>query len=234
MIIHSSSPWPLTIRTLFMVAAASPMPCGPLEMINSGERSLEFAKVLVEIDQLVMKLLSESYGVEDRYYYEEYLGATNYVLRYFKYNAPKEDETNVGLSPHIDKSMFTILHQNHVDGLQIKTKDDVWIDVQLNSPTSFIVFAGNGLTAWSNDRIPGCWHQVIMKGKETRYTIGLGSIASGTVPISQAMADESRPLMYKPFDHFGYLRFCEASRDVTPEGLLQAYAGVNLSSSVVN
>ncbi|CAN0879736.1 Probable 2-oxoglutarate-dependent dioxygenase AOP1.2 [Linum grandiflorum] len=186
---------------------------------------LDFAKVLVEIDQLVMKLLSESYNVEDRYFEEYVDGGMNYVMRYFKYNVPKEGETNLGLSPHTDKSIFSILHQNHIDGLQIKTKDDVWVDARLNSPTSFIVIAGDALTAWSNDRIPGGCHRVIMNGNETRYSMGIGSIYNGTVPISPAMADESRPLIYKPFDHFGYLRFCEATPDLIPDALLKAYCG---------
>ncbi|CAL1389285.1 unnamed protein product [Linum trigynum] len=198
-------------------------PAGNLKFCQSN---LAFSKVVVEIDQLAMKMLTESYRIKDSFY-DEYVKSTNYVLRYFKYKAPKEDEDNMGLASHTDKSMVSVLHQNHVNGLQIRTKYGVWVDADF-SPSSFIVMAGDALMAWSNDKIPSCFHRVIMKetGRETRYSLGLGSIVKGTLQTPQEMCDESRPLLYKPFDQFEYLRFYESKPDHKPECPIKAYCGI--------
>ncbi|XP_039019424.1 probable inactive 2-oxoglutarate-dependent dioxygenase AOP2 [Hibiscus syriacus] len=61
---------------------------------------------------------------------------TNNLLRYFKYNEPKMEQSNAGLLPHADKTLFSIIHQGKVSGLQLKLKDDQWVDVP-PLPTSF-------------------------------------------------------------------------------------------------
>lgn len=92
---------------------------------------------------MVMAMVSESYGIEK--YYESLLGSTSYLLRLIKYRGPKENERNLGIVPHTDKSFMSILHQRQVKGLEIKTKDGEWILVVDPSPSSssFIVMAGD-------------------------------------------------------------------------------------------
>ncbi|KAJ0076379.1 hypothetical protein Patl1_34370 [Pistacia atlantica] len=81
-------------------------------------------------------------------------------------------------------------------------------------------------TAWSNDRIRPCWHKVNMTASETRISMGLFSFISGTVNIPEEFADDTWPLRYKPFNHFGYLRF---NSEAEPKGLpstLKDYCGM--------
>ena len=54
------------------------------------------------------------------------------------------NDTNVGLIDHTDTTFITVLHQLQVQGLQIKTKDNLWLDVK-PSTSSFIVIAGDAL-----------------------------------------------------------------------------------------
>ncbi|XP_059639307.1 probable 2-oxoglutarate-dependent dioxygenase AOP1.2 [Cornus florida] len=103
------------------------------------ETALSFSKLVSELDQTVKKMVSESYGIQK--YNESLLGSTSYLLKLIKYSERKMNETNVGIVPHKDKSFTTILHQDQVKGLQIKTKDDQWILIE-PSPSSFIVMAG--------------------------------------------------------------------------------------------
>ncbi|KAL6334341.1 hypothetical protein AAG906_014742 [Vitis piasezkii] len=84
-----------------------------------------FSKLVAELDQMVIKMLFGSYGVEK--YSDSHIGSTTTLLRPLKYRAPKMMETNLGLNSHKDKSFMTILQQNQVDGLEIETKDGEWI-----------------------------------------------------------------------------------------------------------
>lgn len=102
---------------------------------------------MVKLDNLVMKMVFESYGVAEKQA-DSYIESVNYVLRYFEYRSSEMNETIMGLTPHTDKTMTSIIHQtNHVSGLQVmkpKDGDDEWIDIY-PSPSSFIVMGGDAL-----------------------------------------------------------------------------------------
>lgn len=110
-------------------------------MVISG-RLHSYAMVAEEVDQMVTRMIHESYGVEK--YYDSHVGSTTYLLRVLKNRVPHENEPNLAFVTHTDKSFTTILHQNQVDGLEVETKDGNWISVNF-SPSSFVVMAGDAL-----------------------------------------------------------------------------------------
>ncbi|WCJ40699.1 2-oxoglutarate (2OG) and Fe(II)-dependent oxygenase superfamily protein [Euphorbia peplus] len=93
-----------------------------------------YAMLLAEIDGLVVKMLFESYGL-DKENAESHLKSANYLLHMLKYKRSKQADTDLSIIGHTDKSFLTILHQNHV----------------------------NGLEGWSNDRIKSRDHRVTVK-----------------------------------------------------------------------
>ena len=106
-----------------------------------SERIHAYAKLVSELDRMVKKMVFESYGVEK--YYDSHIQSTDYLLRLIKYRVPQEDEHDLdGCPDHTDKSFMTILHDNQVAGLQIKTKDGNWIGVEPSGFT-FVVMAGD-------------------------------------------------------------------------------------------
>lgn len=100
-----------------------------------------YAKLAAELDQMVTRMVFESYGVEK--YYDSYMNSITYLLRVLKNRAPKGDEPNLGFVSHTDKSFTTILHQNQINGLEIDTRDGQKINVDFSSPSSFVVIAGD-------------------------------------------------------------------------------------------
>lgn len=106
----------------------------------ASETTCLFTKVVAELDQVVMRMVSQSYGIEN--HYERLLETTSYLFRLIKYRERHEKETALGIVPHTDKSFMSILHQHQVPGLEIKTTNDQWILVD-PSPSSFIVMAGD-------------------------------------------------------------------------------------------
>ena len=97
-----------------------------------------------ELDQMVARMIFESYGLKNQDY-EEYIGSISYLLRLLAHKAPEQVEPQLGFVSHTDKSFTTILHQNHVNGLMVETKVGDWIDVDFSSRNSFVVMAGDAL-----------------------------------------------------------------------------------------
>lgn len=88
-------------------------------------------------------MVFESYGLE--MYYDSYAASITYLLRLLKNRARTENESSLGFVAHTDKSFTTILHQNHINALEVKTKNGDWIKVKMPSPSSFVFGAGDAL-----------------------------------------------------------------------------------------
>ncbi|PON89432.1 Oxoglutarate/iron-dependent dioxygenase [Trema orientale] len=164
-----------------------------------------FSKPVVELYDLATRMVFDSFGIGRLH--NSNMESTSYGLRLFKFRTRQTNDTEVGVPTHTDKTFITILKQNQVDGLQIRTKDDQYIDVK-PSFSSFMFIAGDALMAWTNGKIRACEHRVIAKeGKPARYSIGLFSFVNGVMHAPEELVNDEWPLQYKPFDHFNFLRF---------------------------
>ncbi|KAK7349160.1 hypothetical protein VNO77_06305 [Canavalia gladiata] len=184
-----------------------------------------YAKLLVELDHMTKRMVFDGYGVDQRHC-DSLLESTNYMLRSFKYRLPKKDENNLGLYAHTDTSFFSILHQNNINGLQVKLKNGEWIDTD-PSPFMFLILAGDAFKVWSNDRIRSCEHRVIISEKKERYSMGLFSFGSKMVQTQEELVDEEHRRRYKPFDHYEYLRFHATKKALESECRIKAFCGID-------
>ncbi|CAJ1967667.1 unnamed protein product [Sphenostylis stenocarpa] len=187
------------------------------ESVNS------YAKQLAELDHIVKKMLFESYGLEKKKF-ECLVESTEYVLRGYKYRKPQVGESNMGVPPHSDTTFLTILNQK-VEGLAVKLKDGEWIEVGA-SPSLYLVMGGDALMVWSNDRIAACEHRVFTNPKIERYSMGLLSYATKIMEPQEELVDAEHPLRYKPFDHYGYLRFFLTEEAIKSDSRIKAYCGI--------
>ncbi|PWA53653.1 2-oxoglutarate (2OG) and Fe(II)-dependent oxygenase superfamily protein [Artemisia annua] len=189
------------------------------------ETSMSFSRAVAKLDQTVVRMLFESYGVEKQS--ASHIESTTYLLRYLKYRAPETNETTMAFPSHTDKSFLTILHQNQVSGLEIRSRDEEWISVQFPA-SSFVVMAGDACKAWSNNRVLSPNHKVTMdkQEKETRYTIALFSFLSKKVQIPDEFVDADHPLQFKPFDHIDLLNFYVTENGRKSQNILKDFCGV--------
>ncbi|CAI9114062.1 OLC1v1014681C1 [Oldenlandia corymbosa var. corymbosa] len=191
---------------------------------NFRETALSFSRIVAELDQLVMIMVCETYGIEKEY--ESLLGSMSYLLRLIKYRGPEENEKNLGIVPHTDKSFMSILHQHQVKGLEIKTKDGEWILID-PSPRSFVVMAGDACMAWTNGRIEPPHHRVTMTGKKERYSLGLFTfIRDLMIEVPEALVDEEHPLQYKPFDHYKFIDYYFTEEGKKSKCAIRSYCGI--------
>ncbi|KAI3727210.1 hypothetical protein L1987_67021 [Smallanthus sonchifolius] len=184
-----------------------------------------YSKKLWELDGMVKKMVFE--GLNLTKYLKEHLEATNYHLKVMKYRAAEASESTMGLDSHADTSILTILHQNGVQGLELRTKDGDWITVNV-SPNSFVVMAGESFNALSNGRLHAPFHRVVMNANKTRLSVGLFSMPriGMIVKPPKEMVDEEHPLLFKPFDYGEFMDyFCMAGVKKDTYGL-KTYCGL--------
>ncbi|KAK9927853.1 hypothetical protein M0R45_025019 [Rubus argutus] len=180
------------------------------------------AKVMAELDRAVTRMVFENYGAGK--YHDDHVQSTLYHLRFNKYKEPKKTGIDVGLGTHTDKTFTTILHQNHVNGLEINTKDDEWIGCEYPVPSSFLFLAGDVLQVWSNNRIRPCRHRVSLTENKVRYSFGLHSIKEGVTTIPDELVDKDHPLRFKPLNHLEYVTAKYVSTGT--DSIVEAYCGI--------
>lgn len=115
------------------------------------ETTLAYMNAMTKLGHAVMKGISLSLGLPAEYFFERYTNDPLTLFRIFHYphvSTVKNDGTSWGVGAHTDYGLLTILRQDSVGGLQVKTKDK-WIEAKPISNT-FIVNIGDML-----DRITG-------------------------------------------------------------------------------
>ncbi|KAF6173165.1 hypothetical protein GIB67_028463 [Kingdonia uniflora] len=191
-----------------------------------------FSKITSELDQMIRRMVLESFGVEEDY--DDLINLTKYHLRLIKYNPSENENGDIGINPHTDKNMTSVLFDNQMDGLEIQTKVGEWITVKI-SPKSFIFLIGDSFLAWINGRLQPPVHPVTMRGNRVRYSLVLFSVPKGKhlVQSPKELLDKDHPLLFNPFDYQEFITTYASSIKVTSSTLnckrkmkLEKYCGV--------
>ncbi|GMI65311.1 hypothetical protein like AT1G52820 [Hibiscus trionum] len=178
----------------------------PQGNISFSKTIVSFTQLAAGLEKTVRRMLLESFGVEK--YMDELNDATNYTLRAIKYGRQRTGEPTLGADAHTDKGMLTVLYQNEVHGLEIRTRDGEWIDIK-PSPKSFIIMNGESLGAWLNGRLSAPYHRVVTKGNKVRYSVAFFANPRGgyRVKVPEELVDDKNGLLFKPFDYEEYLQY---------------------------
>ncbi|PHT67080.1 hypothetical protein T459_31505 [Capsicum annuum] len=190
---------------------------------------LTYSKKLSEFTHLVYGMVFEKLGLEK--YLDEHKKSGDYALTMIKYRTPKAGESNVGVPPHTDFIISTILSQHDQDGLQILDKNGQWLDVQFSTPNSYVFFVSDCLKAFTNGRLNCLTHRVIV-GNGERYSLSFPLIPKEgyIIKVPEELVDEDHPLLYKPFDGSKLFPFfmSEGRRGVS--ATLEDFCGVSTNN----
>ncbi|KAM1016838.1 hypothetical protein EV2_047486 [Malus domestica] len=66
-----------------------------------------YAKVMMELDRVVTRVVFENYGMEK--YHDEHIRSTSHFIQFAKYKEPRKAGSDVGIVSHTDKNFNTIL-----------------------------------------------------------------------------------------------------------------------------
>lgn len=100
----------------------------------------EYCEAMSKISLGIMELLGMSLGV-GRDYFREYFQGNDSIMRLNYYPVCQKPDLTLGTGPHCDPTSLTILHQDHVGGLQVFV-DEKWHNINPN-PDAFVVNIGD-------------------------------------------------------------------------------------------
>ncbi|MEQ9349425.1 MAG: 2OG-Fe(II) oxygenase family protein, partial [Alphaproteobacteria bacterium] len=91
-------------------------------------------------------------------------------LLYYPDQDPTRGDDQFGVAPHTDYGCLTVLSQDSSGGLQVMNKAGHWVEAQ-PIPGTFVIYVGDLLERWSNDRFTSTPHRVINRSGHARYSI---------------------------------------------------------------
>lgn len=167
----------------------------------------ELSKRILEI-----LLMSLGEGFDKKYCESEFKNCHGY-LRIVNYTPPKSlvDEVE-GLGMHTDLSCVTIVYQDEVGGLQVKSKEGKWMDISPCEQT-LVVNIGDMLQAWSNEKLRSSEHRIILKKPVNRLSLAFFWCFEDEKVIlaPSEVVGEGDVRIYEPFVCLDYLKFREVS-----------------------
>jgi isopenicillin N synthase-like dioxygenase len=136
-----------------------------------GETVLEYMRAVTRVGHALMKGIALSLDLPPAYFTDRYTKDPLILFRIFHYppSAPRTEEWGVG--EHTDYGVLTILRQDDVGGLQVKSRDR-WIDAP-PIPGSFICNIGDMLDRMTGGLYRSTPHRVLNTSGRDRYSFPL-------------------------------------------------------------
>jgi isopenicillin N synthase-like dioxygenase len=128
--------------------------------------------------------------------------------RLFHYPPQPADsaENQLGVAPHTDYGMITILSQDPIGGLELLKRDGEWVGAPYIEGT-FVINLGDLMKVWTNDIYVSNPHRVINRSGRERYSIPTFFNLDYDAPVScldSCQSPENAP-KYKPIKSGDYL-----------------------------
>jgi len=117
------------------------------------------------------------------------------------------DGKQYGAAPHTDYGVLTLLTQEDVSGLELRTSDGEWLPV-MPPPGGFICNIGDCLMRWSNHTYISTLHRVVNRTPRDRYSVAFfgdpnPDAVIEVLPSSLAPGESPR---YAPTTYADYFR----------------------------
>ncbi|OMO63566.1 Oxoglutarate/iron-dependent dioxygenase [Corchorus olitorius] len=124
-----------------------------------------------------------------------------------------QPELAMGLPPHSDHGLVTLLIQNEIGGLQVKHQGK-WINVN-PIPNSFLANIGDHIEILSNGKYKSVLHRAVVNNKDTRISIAMphGPAPDAVVsPASELVDSVSNPPAYKAIKYKEYVELLQSNK----------------------
>nr|XP_043623312.1 2-oxoglutarate-dependent dioxygenase 19-like [Erigeron canadensis] len=191
----------------FLKIIAHPKFHCPNKPLGLSEILLEYSQKTREIARGLLGGISSSLGL-DQIYLENSLqlesGLQICIVNF--YPPCPQPELAIGLPPHTDHGLFTLVVNNGVSGLQLKHKGE-WINVNNTLPNSILVNTADQLEIFSNGKYKSVEHRAVVNNEVSRTSIAVlnGPSLETEVKPASKLVDEERcraayvPMVYKEY-----------------------------------
>ncbi|XP_020092858.1 gibberellin 20-oxidase-like protein [Ananas comosus] len=170
-----------------------------------GSKMMDLCKKIVYI---LLKCLGD--GLETKYYESEF-GQCHGYLRINHYTPPNDIdgvEGVEGLGMHTDMSCITILYQDETGGLQARTQEGGWVEIE-GSEGALIVNVGDLMQAWTNGRMRSSAHRAVLRKPTTCLSFAFFWCFEDEKLVlapDEVIGEEERRI-YRPFLCKDYMKF---------------------------
>ncbi|KAL7206050.1 hypothetical protein ACSBR2_018880 [Camellia fascicularis] len=185
-------------------------PTGFSELLR--EYSKQTRKVAIEL----LRGISESLGMEECYI-EKAMDLESGLQTFAGnlYPPCPQPELAMGLPPHSDHGLLTILIQNEIGGLQLQ-HNGKWVNVKA-LPNSFLVNTADHLEILSNGRYKSVVHRAVVNNKATRISIAMAcgpSLDTIVSPAPELVEDGEghHPPAYIPMTYRDYVELQQSNQ----------------------
>lgn len=136
-------------------------------------------------------------------------------LRIINYSVPDSmvEKEVEGLGLHTDMSCLTIVYQDEVGGLQVRSNEGKWMDIN-PCEENLAVNIGDLMQAWSNGKLRSSEHRVVLKQCVNRFSLAFFWCFEDDKVIDalNEVVGEGNVRVYNPFVCGDYLEFRESTQ----------------------
>ena len=132
---------------------------------------LKYMEAVTQAGHLIMKGIALSLDLHEDYFNDKYTGDPLILFRIFHYPPQPPDATQWGVGEHTDYGLLTILLQDAVGGLQVKSNGE-WIDAP-PIPNTFICNIGDMLDKMTGGLYRSTPHRVLNTSGKSRLSFPL-------------------------------------------------------------
>ncbi|VVA92614.1 unnamed protein product [Arabis nemorensis] len=173
-----------------------------------GKVYQEYCEAMSSLSLKVMELLGLSLGVRPDYF-RDFFEENDSIMRLNYYPPCQKPDLTLGTGPHCDPTSLTILHQDHVNGLQVFVENQ-WQSIPPN-PKAFVVNIGDTFMALSNKRYKSCLHRAVVNSESERKSLAffLCPKKDRVVKPPRELLDSITPRRYPDFTWSVFLEFTQ-------------------------
>ncbi|MFQ6657267.1 hypothetical protein Gotur_027013 [Gossypium turneri] len=178
------------------------------------EIALEYSKRTRAVMKEIVRGISESLGLEDKYI-EKASNLENclQIMIANLYPPCPQPELAMGLPAHSDHGLLTLLIQNDTVGLQVLHKDK-WVNIH-PIPNSFLANIGDHIEILSHGKYKSVLHRAVVNDRDVRISIALahGPAADAAVsPAPMLLEDGQNPLAYRAMKYKEYVELQQSNK----------------------
>ncbi|KAL6880150.1 hypothetical protein ACP4OV_011715 [Aristida adscensionis] len=183
------------------------------EFRQMGEVYQQYCDVMTRLALDITEVLAAALGLGDRGALRGFFSGGDSVMRLNHYPPCRQPHLALGTGPHRDPTSLTLLHQDDVGGLQVRT-GGAWRAVRPRAD-AFVVNVGDTFAAVADGRHASCLHRAVVNSAAPRRSLTfflnppLDRVVRPPAALLDAAAAAGRPRAYPDFTWRELLEFTQ-------------------------
>nr|XP_043635218.1 gibberellin 20-oxidase-like protein [Erigeron canadensis] len=174
----------------------------------------EYGSIMRTLSNKIIEMLLMCLGADFGKKFKSEFSDSEGYLRINNYSPPdvigKDDVEGLGM--HTDMSCITIVYQDEIGGLQVRSKEGKWMDIDPCAET-LVVNIGDLMQAWSNGKLRSSEHRVVLKECKNRFSLAFFWCFEDdkVVFAPEEVVGQKSLRAYRPFLCSDYMKFRQNS-----------------------